>query len=948
MAYDPPNVGASYDPYNFVANETATPVLFEQYYDREYGFAVTAPGTVTQPPYEFLQGVFERYQVITVFMNAILNDQMGPAQTFQFATPFAIEMSGGSSNDKWNIVSSMLNGPGAFRIYEVSLHGSDTYEWPVEWVVPDGIAFVNMTNSRVVWVKGQLLMPGATATVWRPGTQTVLSAEGFAGDVAQGIAEGRPALTAQGWPMHVVCSSCPSPVWGSVTMVSSPTLTLLPGNQGVSARAAPRLTAAKSALFAGNFRSEASNQWSTIIDGWNFEGSPYIYPGPAVYAITDTFNSPLGGGSANSSWVSTVENENLPSNTSLRDCIPALTVFNASKYTVTVSYAAYTGSSTPTATTSGYLAPASTIASGAAAGVYSGVMLNLDFMPRFTITILDPSSKRVLDTIYVQVAPTLLNDSNRPVCFGTPQAPCTFGISGATLTAPGAIVADCWPFGSPPTPQINNGSTGLAFTATTSWVRPSGATDTSGASVYPQFPYAANVNVVVRSAPLLNLFAVANPGAVKPPSSTELPYAALYLGSSTSGLPDPTDYLGGLSMAVRVVPGGAVASLCPSSMDDVLVCEMFVSDHTLTTLDCPTASSGQSVPSAIFDTLSLADLQAARSGSAAAGPFNYLPNPVSLTPYLTLFADSGEAVYIMVGPYQVITNQPLGNGGTFTVGVPLPSLPPVNQCPSAAQFVSQVCSVEGFTSCRSVVGTQPSTCLGYFSNAVSAGGVAGSGGDGLDSPGVQVSLTQACSLTCANDTDASANAACRTLALNQCSGPAGISKPECACVRFEESTVPVNVLTGAATSYNQFLQWFLTNFKGGGLPQLLEDMECWWPACATETGALKYYRPCPTDVLRCFALVSQVTATNDSHVNIQLSNACGVSQIPSSGTTGVGGTPAADPTPIPAKAQIGPIIGVVVVAFFIIIAVLALWGAAASRVKALKRAALRSRLYIPE
>jgi hypothetical protein len=96
-------------------------------------------------------------------------------------------------------------------------------------------------------------------------------------------------------------------------------------------------------------------------------------------------------------------------------------------------------------------------------------------------------------------------------------------------------------------------------------------------------------------------------------------------------------------------------------------------------------------------------------------------------------------------------------------------------------------------------------------------------------------------------------------------------------------------------SYADTLKWFTTNFGGGGLPDMLDGLPCAFPSCKAPDAGLVSFTPCPA-VQDCLALVKNVSATNNSKVKVNLSNACNIKQSSSASSNA---TPAAGPTPSP-------------------------------------------------
>ena len=290
---------------------------------------------------------------------------------------------------------------------------------------------------------------------------------------------------------------------------------------------------------------------------------------------------------------------------------------------------------------------------------------------------------------------------------------------------------------------------------------------------------------------------------------------------------------------------------------------------------------------AVYDTLTPAKLAAKRPrGIAVRGAFIPI-NGVPLTPYLTLMNDNGAELTIMTGQTQ-LTQSFGANYDIFCTEYEncpefwVPGLAPVATCADSAQFVSSVCGAEGFSRCRTVVGTQPATCRGAFSTIQSPGLVNGG------------TLASACRTLCDEETNPATNAACRNVQVQACSGPDADDKPECACYRLNTSRVPVSLVAGHPMTYPETLQWFTDNFGGGGLPAMLEGLPCVFPSCKAPDAGLLAYSPCPV-VQDCLALVKGVSATNDSHLKLTLKNACGITQTTDGADAPAVPPPAPDP-----------------------------------------------------
>ena len=122
-------------------------------------------------------------------------------------------------------------------------------------------------------------------------------------------------------------------------------------------------------------------------------------------------------------------------------------------------------------------------------------------------------------------------------------------------------------------------------------------------------------------------------------------------------------------------------------------------------------------------------------------------------------------------------------------------------------------------------------------------------------------------------------------------------------------------------TFSQFVQWFQRNFTGAGVPALIRDLGCWWPACTSvDAPALVAYRQCPADIKECLALVKNVSATNNAHVHVELQNACGISPSP---VNPINGNPANAAKAPPASSQVAGIIVVLMIAVVISVILLA-------------------------
>jgi hypothetical protein len=274
----------------------------------------------------------------------------------------------------------------------------------------------------------------------------------------------------------------------------------------------------------------------------------------------------------------------------------------------------------------------------------------------------------------------------------------------------------------------------------------------------------------------------------------------------------------------------------------------------------------------VYDTLNLSTLQAARSAQTLPmNPYNMFATPVPLSRFVTLLADNGAEVLLGIGT-PLTTPAPIGPDVVFDVNFSQ-ALPISGVCPGMAQFVTAVCGAPGFSSCRDIGGVSQSSCLGYFANTT------------LDKD-LEGAITSTCTAVCANSQDPDIGAACRAIIVDNCSGSDAVNSLACVCATGPNSNVKTNIIAGSSDTMKSFVTWFQTNFKGGSVPQLLQSLQCWWPACKGPTAGLNAYTVCPDVVENCFALVSDVQVSRDSKLKIRLKNECGLAQQPSQTTQG--------------------------------------------------------------
>jgi hypothetical protein len=452
---------------------------------------------------------------------------------------------------------------------------------------------------------------------------------------------------------------------------------------------------------------------------------------------------------------------------------------------------------------------------------------------------------------------------------------------------------DWWTFNTAPPPAILKATDGSFLASVTGWL----AASPAQAQIPAGQPGAGltNINVVLRGAPLLRLFAHGLRQLSNTAYDANPPVGLAYLGSGVGGV-------------VQIAPNGSMVSLSPASPQDTLFME----------LPCSAKSKDPAAPKALFVTLRVSDILAARPRAPPRNQYNALDVPVTFTAAdgsglpIALIADSGGEMTLLVGdlldcfPLKSCKFDFLGySDDLFYYKEPYPTIPyalPLSTyVPSMANFVRNICGQPGFAECRDIVGTAQSTCLGAFATVTSAGGNLPTLANSAFS-----SFTEACTALCSADTgDDDVGIACRDIISITCPTAAGGSEavaananPACACALLTTSTVPVSIVAGQPMDYQAFVAWFSKNFSGSGVPALIRDLACWWPACNGSSAALTEFRPCPAEILTCLALVQQVSATNGAQVKVQLKNRCRIEPAP--------GNPATTPVPSAAAPSAPP------------------------------------------
>jgi hypothetical protein len=800
---------------------------------------------------------------------------------------------------------SFLNGPGAYNTLRMfaysytsttSSETTESYDYLL-WTVPDSINIVNMTSQSTVWVAGEVLQPGAFATVWRPpmtpdsfGKPSILGTNLFVSVNTCAPTQTTPQAPLQSTGKWSLPSTLPPPWWQVTNEVCGPST--LANSEEVGAMLAPQGTqqVAGAAILQVNepvlsayvegVTKCTSTDCTTLFPTpqsslYNLNSAEPANFMPATYALMDTKAGVSG------SWPT------YPAGSALAS------VWNATPGQVDALFPV-----SDSQQVQAIIQPSEPIVAGAPGGVMSlPVPVTGTSPPVFSFFTTTATPDKVDVTV------NLAQFTN--------QVPMTFV---SCDTAAFANTVDWTQSGSLPTPQIQWSQAGTFFAAVTCWAR-------AGTSTV------CNINIVLRTAPLIRLVSRGLPlDATGTVPSTPPAMGFAYLGSmsssstgSSQNTPDAETVppYGGYGKAVQIVANGPSSTLTPASMQDVVVLSLPAAPNPLC-ITQPSVTGNTFAPTMIYDTLSLAALQLARPATPSGALYNYLPAPVPLTEFTALLADNGAEVLIAVGNSMFAKDViPVGCAGAPNVDASIPyALPISGLCPNAAQFVSTVCAAPGFTDCRDVGGITQSSCLGYFSNTLLP-----------ENSGLAGTITQACSAICEKSQDPDTGAACRQIIETQCGGASGDTKPECVCANILTSTVKTNIIAGSSSSLRDFTSWFQTNFKGGSIPQLIQDLQCWWPACQGPGAGLVAYQVCPTVIENCFALVSDVQVSQDSRLKIKLKNACGLEQQDTPSTRGQTITP--PPTgATAARMQLPYIIAAAAVALFLCMGILLGCGAA--------------------
>ncbi len=458
-------------------------------------------------------------------------------------------------------------------------------------------------------------------------------------------------------------------------------------------------------------------------------------------------------------------------------------------------------------------------------------------------------------------------------------------ISGSSSSQSG--ISNAWWYTTSPAPLIDYAADGSYFLAQTTWGDPNG---------YVLTP--TSVNIVLRTAPLLRLYSNIRPtsytvpgngnvqnGGIPTEDEARAAAAFVYLGSApgtftaTNVAPTPSQAM--------LVPGGPQVLLTPLVPNDVLVCELPAATTTDKSNEVVDACNQYTESPLVFTSVTMAALAAARPKVQTGTLYNILTTPIQIAPFITLVADNGAEVTLVVGDTQLalqnVTVQTPTNpafitdvGSILKPGLTIPGMLPITStCASTAQFVGAACGTPGFSRCRSILGKTPTTCLGAFSLLQTAPGAT-----------TATTLEGRCAAACTSQSDPETNAACRDIQTKRCT-PTGFpgdptaeeldALPECACYRLQTSKVPTYMVAGQPMTYNSTTAWFAENFGGGGVPAFLTGLPNIYPACKGPDAGLAAWTPAPS-VVDCLALVNGVTATNDSKVRIKLKNQCQLTQ----------------------------------------------------------------------
>jgi hypothetical protein len=782
------------------------------------------------------------------------------------------------------------NGPGAYTACVFDLTVSKTWGTAI-WMQPYALNITNVSQSITFVVAGEIIQPGSGSTFWAPPLQS--SAEAWPLGPVQAnpsVLQGKQFVSAAGWPVTAYSGAWLGPKTSPmIDPAAGPGVPTYFSISGIGKSAfvftaeifQPNASTTLSSAFSSLHVTTKSDTACAYLYTMDIATTPNASPQsafPVQYFLTD--QNTLDPSTTPTVW---------PPSTATS---PLLSIYNALPYAVTVTYlddknVVQTVVLDPKAN------PAKPSMSARVQAINTLVSIQ---GPSATCTIATLGMPMYRQPTNTNIAGSASSRNLLPALPLLGPATCPDHPKVQNFSVPPSSVRpDWWTFNTAPPPAILKATDGSFLASATGWL----AASPTQAQIPAGQPGAGltNINVVLRGAPLLRLFAHGFTQLSNTAYDANPPVGLAYLGSGVGGV-------------VQIAPNGSMVSLSPASPQDTLFME----------LPCSAKSKDPAAPKALFVTLRVSDILAARPRAPPRNQYNALDVPVTFTAAdgsglpIALIADSGGELTFLVGDtFQCLTKTPpyqnlcafnfLGKDSTvgyYNSTVPY-TLPLSTHVPSMANFVRNICGQPGFAECRDIVGTAQSTCLGAFATVTSAGGNLPTLANSAFS-----SFTEACTALCSADTgDDDVGIACRDIISITCPTAAGGSEaaaananPACACALLTTSTVPVSIVAGQPMDYQAFVAWFSKNFSGSGVPALIRDLACWWPACNGSSAALTEFRPCPAEILTCLALVQQVSATNGAQVKVQLKNRCRIEPAP--------GNPATTPVPSAAAPSAPP------------------------------------------
>jgi len=170
------------------------------------------------------------------------------------------------------------------------------------------------------------------------------------------------------------------------------------------------------------------------------------------------------------------------------------------------------------------------------------------------------------------------------------------------------------------------------------------------------------------------------------------------------------------------------------------------------------------------------------------------------------------------------------------------------------QFITNVCSGEYETGCRSVAGNTPEMCTGWITDA----------------------YYESCSYACSSKQAPNLIAYCDNAKRGYCaSSDKRANSGDCACLN--RNTSSFKVVNRGNLSYKGYVENLNQTYGLTGNTDL--KPECWWDACNTGAGggiSLSAVSSCPTNVNSCINSIKGLVVGAKSQVRVDLVNDCSI------------------------------------------------------------------------